>query len=125
MRRSINAISSHNTSEHRDNYRRGSNVPGEFASLANHNPGIKADSNYLPIVHYDTGASDHFFTDRPDSSYTPCSNLGDVQTASGDSYPIVGRGDQTIGKLLLTDVKHVPAFTKNLVSGSKLAYESH
>lgn len=106
------ASRTHNTDQHIDG-------PG----YKGHQKGNKPSTPYV----YDTGATNHFFKDKPSLDYHEAepSSHNFVQTADGTSVPIVGVGKVTFGKTILEGVKHVPSFSKNLVSGSALSKSGH
>lgn len=100
----------HDTKFHRDDWKP---KPKENKEATN-----KASQPY-----FDSGASQHFFKDKPPINYVAINDS--VSTASGESLPIVGKGSVQIGDLLLTNVYHVPGFVKNLVSASKLTQDGY
>lgn len=104
------AIRSHNTNDHRNAPKQSERLP----PLAN-----KASNDSYSAILLDTGATDHFFTDKPSHDYR--SATGTVQNANGDPSAIMGTGTVVVGDLVLENVQHVPSFRRNLVSGTKLS----
>jgi hypothetical protein len=96
-------IRSHHTKDHRDR---------PIIKDAN-----KEHSNYTSSPIYDTAATSHFFTTKPDNYVR---KYGSVSTASGETIKIKGSGTIQLGKVTLKNVQHVPEFTHDLVSGPML-----
>jgi hypothetical protein len=133
--RSERAIQSHHTNDHRE-------FPKGKGKGKGENKENKSSQEYLsPVLSpkttcevktviqpstedpvWDTAANDHFFKTKP-SNYQ--NKLGTVATASGEKNLIVGQGDIEIGALKLKDVQHVPSFSHDLVSGTKLMTTGH
>ena len=78
--------------------------------------------NYSPIL-LDTCANYHYFSDKPKINYKAC--LGKVYGPNNSVSEILGTGDVKLQNIVLKDVKHVPSFTKNLVSGPKLTKKGY
>ena len=112
-----NASKSHNTEDHVDNFR------GRGKPLSGNKPGENYPFSLAELPFYDTGATDHFFKDKPSKNYRKI--VGTVQTAAGQNEAIIGEGTVALGDLILENVQHCPTFSKNLISGSKLASTGH
>jgi hypothetical protein len=79
--------------------------------------------NKPPVKPYfDTGANQHFFRTKPDH-FKPTLHES-VIIANGKEIPIVGEGTITLGQLQL-NVKHVPEFDCDLVSGTQLMNDGY
>jgi hypothetical protein len=86
---------------------------------------INTYSSIKSAKYHDSGATRHFFNEKPKKIFRKC-NI-DIYTAGKSQPPIqaIGVGDTKIGKLLLKDVLYVPEIGKNLVSGIQLMKDGY
>ena len=78
----------------------------------------ESDSNKAPSAYFDTGADQHYFTDKPKDLEE--GDFGSVETAGGEIHKITGKGTWQLGSLHLNPVFHVPTLKRNLVAATPL-----
>ena len=92
-------------------------------NLANSVSAFHSQSNLPWII--DSGASDHMtYSSSLFSDYKPCSGQDKVKIADGTGSSVSGKGSIRITPSLpLSSVLHVPSFSNNLLSISRLTRE--
>ena len=96
----------------------GSDVSNQVTRAAN------KESNHYFTAYHDSGSTPRsYFKDKPQNFKT---GHGTVFTADANgSAKVTGTGEAKFGDLHLTDIVHVPSFSKNLVSGIQIMKQGY